>query len=165
LIGWYRATFLDGIGGEQPAGIVDGGVANLVPSVQQVARFLRARTTGDGGELGVFTTATNPSVDQVEQYIETATRDVIAEVGRRVPPGALDLFRAVVIVGTAVLIEINSEMINDRRLTALTAMYDQRLARLLEAVQDVEQGVDSGTTDGALPLGLAPCNSRWDWYP
>lgn len=161
--GWYLGVWLDGLGGETPtAPLFNGGP--VAPSVQQVARFLRARTTGDGGELGVFTASTNPNIEQVEEYIATATMDVIAEAGRELPAGAQDLAKGVITIGAAVLIEINSEQINTERLRALTAMYDKRLASFVNAAQDVEQGGDPGQVDDRpMPLGTFPCATPLEW--
>lgn len=162
--GWYLGVWIDASGNEQPTSPMFSG-GPVAPAVQQVARFIRARTDGRyGGELGAFTATTNPNVEQVEEYIATATMDVIAEAGRELPPGALDLARAVITVGAAVLIEINSEQINEARATRLQAMYDARLARLVNAVQDVEAGGDPGQVDDRpMPLGTFPCATSLEW--
>jgi hypothetical protein len=162
-VGWYDLTFTALDGSQEPTAPVfySGG---LTPSAQQVARFIRARTTGLGGELGVFTTQTNPTLEQADGYIADAASDVVAEVGRSIPAGASDLFRTVVTIGAAILIELNSEQINTERLRGLQAMYDARLPRLVNAVQDVEGGGDPGQVDDRpAPIGTFPCPEPMEW--
>ncbi|HWT23176.1 MAG TPA: hypothetical protein VN213_06690 [Solirubrobacteraceae bacterium] len=162
--GWYLVVFFDAAGSTEPTSPVFHG-GPVVPSSRQVARFIRARTLVNGAEVGDFTTATNPTADQVEEYVQNAAGDVIAEVGRVIPAGAQDLARYVIAIGAALLIEANSEEINEARYDRLKALYDERLARLNAAVEDVEAGGEPGSEAGAgvLPLGLFPAATRLDW--
>lgn len=168
--GWYRIVWLDDVAREQPTAPEFNGGA-VTPSVQQVASFLRARTIGDGGgQTGTFLNATDPggptdpTRDQVGDYIAEAAGDVIAEVGRVIPAGAQDLFRRVVTIGAALLVEVNSEQVNEARYDRLKTLYDERLARLNEAVQEVDAGGDPGDVDDrVMPLGLFPAATPLDW--
>lgn len=163
-VGWYDLTFTATDGSQEPTSPVFFG-GGLAPSAAQLAQFLRARTDRRyGGETGTFTATSSPTLDQAESYIQDAAGDVVAEVGRIIPVGAHDLFRTVVKIGAALLVEVNSEQINEPRATRLQAMYDARLARLTNAVQDVEAGGDPGQVDDrAMPLGTFPCPVPLEW--
>jgi hypothetical protein len=169
--GWYTVVFYDAAGLEEPTEpLFKGGP--VVPSVQQVAQFLRARTMGAGGQLNTFTTTTDPNIDQVESYVQSATADVVSHVGRSIPAQASDLARKVIEVGTAMLIELGSEDVNETRYDRLKTLYDERFQRLFEAV--VEYGGDvidpipepgqpgSQVLGTPLPLGLKPAQGWTD---
>lgn len=139
VTGWYTVVFYDAAGVEEPTEpLFKGGP--ITPSVQQIASFLRARTMGAGGQLGTFTALTDPNIDQVEGYIQSAAADLVTSVGRVIPAQASDLARKVLEVGTAILIEVGSEDINEARYDRLKTLYDERLQRLFAAV--VEYGGD-----------------------
>lgn len=173
LTGWYTVVFYDAAGLQEPTEpLFKGGP--ITPTVQQVAQFLRARTMGAGGQLNTFTSTTNPNVDQVEAYIQSATADIVSHVGRAIPAQASDLARKVIEVGTAMLIELGSEDVNETRYDRLKALYDERLQRLFEAV--VEYGgdvidpipVDQGgilVLGTPLPLGLNTGGEGWESRP
>src|SRR5215471_4111698 len=59
--------------------------ADLRPTVDDVARLIRARTKDDtGDEVGTFTADTRPTADLVEGHIDAA----LALVGTHLPPPA-----------------------------------------------------------------------------
>jgi hypothetical protein len=154
--GWYVVEFFDpssNIVRTDP--VFHGGP--ITPSVSQVAQFLRARTMGAGGQLNTFTAFTDPNIDQVESYIQSAATDVVSKVGRVIPPEASDIARRVIEVNAAMLIEIGSEDINEARYDRLKTLYDERLARLFEAVVeyggDVIDPIDEDEEGGGAALG------------
>lgn len=131
--GWYTVVFYDGDGLEEPTEpIFKGGP--VTPSVHQVAQLLRARTIVNGGEVGTFTTHTSPTAEQVEAYTQTAVAEVVATIGRVVPPGVQDLVRQATAIGTAMLIEVGSEDVNEVRFDRLKTMYDERMTHLQATV-------------------------------
>lgn len=151
----------DAAGLQEPTDPVYRG-GPITPSTRQVAQFIRARTIVNGGEQGYFDAATSPTDDQVESYIQTATADVISTVGRIIPASAQDIARQVIAIGTAMVIEVGSEDVNEARYDRLATMYELRLARLLAAVVDAGGAVvDPLPTDPSAvfsgppyPLGL-----------
>lgn len=172
-VGWYKVVFYDASNNLEPTDPVYHG-GPILPGVQQVAHFLRARTMGAGGQLNVFTAFTDPTIDQVEDYIQSAAADVISTVGRDIPVQASDLARKVIEVSAAMLIELGSEDINEVRYDRLKTLYDERLARLFEAVVEYggdvidpieEDGESAGALGTPLPLGIVTgrgSNKEWD---
>lgn len=143
---WYWLSFYDAAGQEEPTEpIFKGGV--VAPSTRQVAQLLRGRTIAMGGPLGEFTPTTDPTIDEAEAAVQTATADVIAATGRMIPTEANDVARQVIAIGAAMVIEVGSEEVNEARFDRLQAMYDARLGRLIASV------IDAG---GTPPIPVDP---------
>jgi phage gpG-like protein len=114
------------------------------PSVDDVGAVLRARTKDENGnELGTFTDATRPTAVQVNPLIDTATADILAEVGT-VPDKVQDNARRVAAIGAALLVELTffPEQIGTGRspYTQLKEWYDDKLKRLVAQVTELQDG-------------------------
>jgi hypothetical protein len=109
------------------------------PEVADVGALLRARTKDSmGNELGTFTDDTRPTGTQVEVLIGQATDDVATEVANEIPEPLWDMASSVVVVGTALLIELTyfPEAVATGRspYTEMSKLYADRLGRLRTAV-------------------------------
>jgi hypothetical protein len=121
------------------------------PSVQDVARFLRARTRGpDGSEVGTFTDETVPTDEQVTDLIDLAMPFVSAALGD-VPEGSPCEVgaRSLAALKAAEMLEIGyypEQLIPGGTVAALRALY----ADLLPVVQACVSGggVGGGGDDG-----------------
>lgn len=130
--------------------------AALRPSVEDVARLIRARTKDDvGDEVGTFTEDTRPTADQVEDHITTA----LALVGTRLPPperldavfgsavAALVAYRAALQIEKSYFPE---QVRSDRSAyEQLRQEYLDDLAALTEAIAEAGGGGASATKSGA----------------
>jgi hypothetical protein len=73
------------------------------PTVEEVARFIRARTKDDqGNEVGTFDDATRPTDEQVEGHIDAA----VALVGLRLP--AIDTLTPELQAATSVVVALEA---------------------------------------------------------
>lgn len=110
--GWYRVTFLDAAGNQQPTAWVFNGAAtdaDLTPSVADVAALLLARTRADdeqiGEELGTFNTRTRPTAIQVAQLIAIAVSQLRTRVATPIPTRFAAQARSLVALNAAALVE------------------------------------------------------------
>lgn len=165
--GWYQVVFVDAAGNEQPVTPVQViAESPFVPSVDDVARLIPVFTMADGGQLGYFTDdgRTNPSASRVAQLIEDAAQLVFARVGVDLPAGLEALVRPVIEIGAALLVILGAEQVNQDRYDRLKTLYDERLAALVDAVQDADAGGDpGGVDDRGTPLGSFPVVVPLDW--
>lgn len=167
--GWNRVVFLDAGNNEQPTRPVYVG-ALWKPGSRDVARLTRNRTFAGGGRITDFLDETDdggptdPSREDVLELIDDAASDVMSRVALVIPPGAASVAQHVATVGTAMLIELGSEDFDQDRYDRLKALYDARLAQLLDAAQDEATGGEVGDADdrvtavGSFPAG----GTRWD---
>lgn len=122
-----------------------------------VARVIPARTRAGGGLLGSFTDDTNPTADQVEQYIEDAATDIEMEVGEELDDDIHDLVRRVIALDAAKRIELGAEDFDQERYDRLDRELTAQFKRLVEAAQDADDGTDPGKVDDlAEPLHSFP---------
>lgn len=163
LAGWYRVTFTNAAGDTQPFDPVFNG-ANITPPQVEVARLVRARTAAGGGQTGVFSDRTDPTSGEVDALMAQAATDLTSKVGVVLPVEVHAIARAVVAVGTAMLIELGSRDFDRDRYDRLERMYDTRLAQLVTAAQEVAAGGEVGAVDDqALAVGSFPIPAvSWD---
>jgi hypothetical protein len=134
------------------------------PSVQDVARYLRARTRGpDGSEVGTFDSTTVPTDDQVEAIIDLAMPIVSGMLGL-VPATCEVGARSLAALKAAEMIEVSyfpEQLAPGGTVTALRALY----ADLLPAVQMCVSGDGTGG-GGADNHDSTPASSGfWDCDP
>lgn len=142
-----------------------------------VAVLLRARTKdNEGREVGLFTEATRPSLNQVEQAIALAERTIRARVGE---PGdsCADAYGAAVIHETACQIEKSywPEQVHSER-----SPYDQLRIEAEATVRGLQACISEyGGTEGRQgvydvrtpPAGVEPGDAWWpehvlgNWNP
>lgn len=153
VAGWYQATFLDEEGNQHPASWVLNGPTYL-PTVDDVARLLRARTRGgDAGltTVGTFDATTTPTRDEVMDLIQIATEDVATQVGAEVPDSVTASARRLVALGTAMLIELSyfpeQTQNGQSPYEHYKELYDDGLPRLVAAASA------AGDTDAAGTVG------------
>jgi hypothetical protein len=150
--GWYRVIFADATGATSPPTSpvpnVPRQMANR-PTVRRVAAILRVRPkTAGGTTLDTFTEDTNPTAEQVEQYIDEALGEVMAQTGTTIPEELADFVAGTVAVRAAQFVELGyPEVLGTARtsFTELETIYKDRLPWLLEAIQEAQEGdVEAG---------------------
>lgn len=129
------------------------------PTVEDVAKHLRARTRGlSGAEIGTFTDETVPTDNQVEGMIDLAMPFVSGVLGV-VPAGSAceEGARALTALKTAEMIEVSyfpEQLAPGGTVSALRALY----ADLLPAVQACVSGGGTGgggsDGDASLPVSF-----------
>lgn len=152
--------------------------APFTPTLWQVATLLRARTKDNvGNELGTFTDSTRPTAVQAQELIDTATGDIITEVGLNLPEKVWAQARKLVTIRAAMLIELSywPEQIRQGKSAypEYEKRYDKELPALARSAEDVssdpsrDPGVvgDSQMPVFAFPYRLDPQDSfdsrRW----
>jgi hypothetical protein len=132
--GWYRVTFIDETGNQDVTAPIFNG-PSIRPSVIDISALLRTRTRDENGNLiGVFTDATTPTAEQVEDIINDAVEDVTARVGANLPANRLGKARWLVKLYAAVVIEATffSEQISSDKspYQQFKDLYDEGIADL-----------------------------------
>jgi hypothetical protein len=136
------------------------------PSVAQVASHLEHRTYHQGsGSTGTFTSLTNPTADQAEAAIDTATGVVLGRLPvPDVPAASVDAARNVIAIRAAMQIEIShpaagSASTYDR----LKDLFDDDVKALIGLVKDAGDGAVDGSGGGNLPTHTFPCATPLEW--
>lgn len=151
----------------------------LRPTTAEVAAVIHNRTTVLGEEVGDFTTATNPSDTEVDDFIDHALAEVELQLPDTVPDREQPFAKRLVALRAAMMVEVSYDddrTTNDTSTYArLKEMYDSGLALLLDALSDRDQGVTrriasmpvvSPTLDpfpDDLREIIAP--AVWPWWP
>jgi hypothetical protein len=138
--GWYRITFLDDAGGQQPVEPLYHSAARsgYMPGVGDVGALLTARTRdSDGVEAGTFTSKTRPTKEQVERLIEKAATTVVEKVGADPLPIYWEPIASVIALSAALRVELSffPDQVNAGRsaYAELKKLRDEELADLIQA--------------------------------
>lgn len=172
--GWYRVTWIDATGDVSPPTepTQNSAGGDAVPTIEEVAALLHARTTQrGGGEVGTFTATTRPTADQVDGLILQAAAVVMSSTGRlpsldECPdaPTLTGAVRTLIAMRAALFIEPSlwpeQTTAGVGPYTALREQYEAELPRVADAVRDcIESGViepgEAGVGAGALPANAA----------
>lgn len=134
--------------------------SDWAPTVADVGAILRARTKDTNGvELGTFTADTRPTGTAVIALADLAVSDLVAEIGPDIPTELVPSARYLAALGTALMVELSyfpEDVAAGRSPYAeLKALYDQRLVRLTDAVEDA---TGEGGTGGSPSYGF-PVNA------
>lgn len=142
--GWYRLVFTDATGDllqpTYPQQNVPDSESPFLPQVSDIGALLRARTKDThGNELGTFASNTRPTYSEVVRIIDQAASDVFAMVDTDLPLATSEMAQDVIALGTCLLIELSyfPEQVAAQRSAypEYKVMYDEKLARLLSAVE------------------------------
>lgn len=161
--GWYRVTFLDGEGEEQPTEPVFNG-PSFRPPVSEVAALMPDRTTLEGGgSAGTFTEATTPTAMEVEAVISM----VMDALDPRVPADAsLEVMRAARSAATihaAILVETGYFGAQVDVTDARVGVWERLLEQLNEAVDSAARGNEPGGTRAyGVPIGTVVASTFAD---
>lgn len=122
--------------------------SDWMPTLDRVGGILRARTKDvNGRELGTFTVDTRPTDTEVSELIDQAQSDVISATGADIPESTWGDAAYVTALGAAMLVELSyfPEQVGSNRsvYTQVKTLYDERLGRLIRAVEAA-----GGTTSG-----------------
>lgn len=117
------------------------------PNANEVARLLRARTKDTAGkEVGDFTEDTRPTWSEVDDLIDTAEGDVLAQTGSLLSDIDTRAARALVALRAAMLVELSyfpEQVRSDRSAyVEYKRLYDDGLAALLASI--AEGGGEAG---------------------
>lgn len=144
--GWYRVTFLDDDGNQQPTAWVYNGEATdaqLSPTVTDIAALLRARTRSDdeqiGEELGTFNDRTRPTGTQVQALIQIAVNQLRTDTNVAIPLRFATQAKSLVALNAATLVEDSftpeQAGVDDwSPATKYAAMYIKGIAALRDAI-------------------------------
>lgn len=153
--------------------VVDGSTdQNYVPSVDLVARKISSRTRDEyGNVLGIFTEATTPTDDQVQDIVFDVIGEVAGVVGNDVPDPLISDAANVVAERAAMQVELNffSDQVNTGRsiYPQLKEMYESDLARLGKAITEYDATgsvLDTGMSNrasGSFPAPMTTMTERW----
>lgn len=151
---WVRVVWVDADNFEQPTVAVQNTAAPYRPSVRQIASILRVRPKTVGGDtLDTFTADTTPTASQVEEYIDNAASEVLAETGATIPPAVTAFAMWTIAIRAGQFVELGYPEVLGTARTAfaeLETMFTDRMPKLLAAVN--EAGGDTADPGGA---GLA----------
>jgi hypothetical protein len=119
------------------------------PSQEQVAALLRARTKDDlGKELGEWTTATRPTLDEVENLIGLAQGEVTGRIGVNLPPTAVSSVQTATALLTACYIEKSYYPEATNRDTSAYVQYREEYERAITGLLNAMGGPTGfGPTD------------------
>jgi hypothetical protein len=109
---WYRFTFNDDLEHVQqstePLLNTPDVRETYKPTISKVASLMRSRTTDSmSNEIGTFTDKTRPTADEVEELIDSAADQVLAQVGTEIPESLWSDARTVIAMSTAASIELS----------------------------------------------------------
>lgn len=145
---------------------VDGQVISpsWIPAASRVAAIVPQRTqptSGAGVALGQFTTATVPTLAQVNEDCQVIAREVEAACGPGLPADLQDSAADVAALGAAARVELAFYRQSDSRYDELQAAYREALERLVASViarRDGETipGDGPGADLPPSPLGSFP---------
>lgn len=129
----------------------------ITPTLAEVGSLLRTRTRNSGGtELGTFTDDTRPTGSEVQNLIFSSVSEVQDSIGTAdVPPQVEQAVKNTIILYTAMQIELTyfPEQVGSGKspYNEYKGLYDERLPRLVKAVERAEAG-DTGPSSDILPL-------------
>lgn len=146
--------------------------SDYTPSLEDVGSILPSRTRAKGGrELGTFTNpssegaddGTRPTADQVGKLVTASLAEVQDAIGTQDPPEAVwPAVSGLVALFTAMQVELTyfPEQVGSNKspYNEYKALYDERLPRLVKAVERAEAG-DTGPSSDILPSGNFPDQS------
>lgn len=158
--GWYRLTFLDANGNQQPLRPVYSG-AGIAPAVEDIARAMRSRLADGGGQpVTTFSTTTRPTRDDVEGFIRSGVRAVRLKVGAVQDALAEDAREVVELYTTAraeLAIWPEQTANNTSPYAALMAEFKAALADLEKSSQEIGEGREAGAAgDVGMPVSSFP---------
>jgi len=141
------------------------------PTVQDVARLLRARTKDSrGAELGTFTLDTRPTDMAVADLIIMAEGDLLAQTGSYLSEQQAAAVESMITLRTAMFVELSyfPEQVNSDRSAyqEYKRLYDDSLASLLA---ELEGGGGGGGGDadlwhyGSIPVKSWTTTGRYDF--
>lgn len=123
-------------------------VAELRPTVDEVAAILRARTRSDtaGTEIGTFDSTTRPTGVQVEEFIDSALDEVVLRLPETMSARYVSFVRRLTALRAAMYIETSydPDRGEDSAYTRLKEQFDAGMPALLAALDDA--GEDASTT-------------------
>lgn len=124
----------------------------LTPDAAEVARLLPALTVNEyGTQLGEFTTATRPTLAEVEALWDFAAADVTANIEGSLPTSLVEEARRLTAIGTVLAIlagALPEQATADNGAVAhYERMYQAGLARLRQ-----ESGDTTNDSFGSLPI-------------
>jgi hypothetical protein len=164
--GWYLITFEDATGSDQspvaPVHREASADASYVPTIQQVANKLLARTRDQyGNQLGTFNGLTVPTDSQVAAMANEVVTEISDIIGDDIPEKFYDDAQNVVAIRTAMEIETSyyaEQVANNRSpYPLLEKQYADALAKLSAAIQsdsggtDVDPGAAAGSPSYSFP--------------
>lgn len=153
---------------------VTPGPENYVPTVQDVANFIPARTKNEyGKQAGTFTAETNPTEQEVIQKIPSAVRRIASHIGIQIviegdaetQQSLIDEARELVALLVALRIErgYKPEQVGSDRSPYKEMLddYKEGLETLIESVSEHTGGGGGESVGGVGPLPAAsfPCPS------
>jgi hypothetical protein len=146
--GWYRMTFLDGLGNRGPVASMEAiavGESGFLPAVSDVGLEILSRTRDQYGNLiGTFNADTSPNDTQVLGIIDQVAPLVGDAIGDTIPGAMYDDARKLIAIRAAMQIETSffSDQVNTGRsiYPQLKEQYELELARLQKQLALMSQG-------------------------
>jgi hypothetical protein len=159
--GWYRVIFKDTIDAmaipSEPVHNVVDETAPYLPTIQDIASLMRARTVDTFGKEGTFDASTRPTGEDVVVLIDQATSDVTTAIDTDIPPGAYRYAKQAIIYRTAMLIELGywPEQINTGRspYAQYEALFNDFFINLKSAIE--REQVEAVEGESAASAGMA----------
>jgi hypothetical protein len=169
--GWYRVTFLDAAGKQQPVEEVERNAerTNYMPTVGDVGLVLRARTKDSNGvEQGTFTDDTRPTDDAVAGIIEKAADEVLPEIGLDIPDVLWKSAANLISIKTAMMVELSyfpEQIRTDKSpYRELKDLYTTDLASLIVGIKEyMESGLIVAGADVLKPYYFFPDPPDYRW--
>lgn len=135
---WFRIVFVDADGDESVTEAIRQALipAGLRPTLRDVAAVIGAYTRSDasGGPAGTFDDTTNPTADQVEDFITHATTELALklpdELGDEVQPFARRLAAIRAAMFVIVSLQSDEDTSEDSAYNRLKEMFDSGWAAL-----------------------------------
>jgi hypothetical protein len=171
--GWYRLTWLD-VDGDMtqpldPIHNVPVETFDFLPSVGQVADYIRARTKDNlGNEIGTFTNQTRPTAQAVESIIQKAASDLALILDTDIPGEMNGQVADLIALGAALRVEISyfpEQVGTDKTAYAeLKELYDDMLERVQIALAREQAELETGDegASGHVAFGFPIAEALWD---
>lgn len=154
IVGTYHEIYDDGAGHEAPnSTIVVSGSApgGPIPSVDDLAALMRARTKDAVGAEGTFTPQTRPTAEQVTVLIGIVVGEVDGAVGPELPAVLYGQAKRCIMFGVAALVELsyfpeqqNQGGADSSAAATYRQMYDEALTRLAAARKSYSSTASAG---------------------
>lgn len=170
--GWYVVTFKDEDGDQQlpiePVHYIPDEAEPYRPLVSDVAELLRARTKDKyGNEVGNFTADTRPNQEQVQELIDQATDDIVADLDTDIPASAYRYVKRLITIRAAMEVELSywPEQTNTDRSAYrnLKELFDEQLIRVTNAVERETLEEEFGDMPAASVSYVFNRPINWDW--
>lgn len=167
--GWYRITWLDPIGNQQPTNpVFNAASLEWRPSLSDVAALDLARTKDDVGKiLETFTDKTTPTDEQTNKLIDKAVADLMPFLGTDIPDSQIANARNLVALKTVMYIELThygTEVAQQRSpYQHYKDLLEEQLPWVVDAIEAIEAGADEADNVelGDLPAYSFPAPSNW----